>query len=82
VGIGKKEKIASGSFQSELNGCSGIIYFEDYWRRGGEIFNSCTGDHIDLWSDGKIAGGSMLHRSIIELLDFVLDLNKSKEIWF
>lgn len=81
-GIGKKEKITPGSFQDELDDRTGIIYFKDYWRRGSETFNNRSGDHIDLWNENEITGGSMLYRSIIEALGFVSDLNKSKEIWF
>lgn len=81
-GFGKKEKITSASFQEDLKGRKGIIYFKDYWRRGSENFNNRSGDHIDLWNENEITGSSMFYRSIVELFGFVSDLNKSKEIWF
>ncbi|WP_444904062.1 type VI secretion system amidase effector protein Tae4 [Microbulbifer sp. CnH-101-E] len=81
-GLQKAKKISPGSFQSDLNGKNGIVFFKDYWQRGSESFESRSGDHIDLWKDGKITSGTMLYRSVIELFGFVSDLNKSKEIWF
>ena len=81
-GFGKKEKITPSSFQNKLKGRTGVIYFKDYWRRGNENINNRSGDHIDLWNENEITGSSMFYRSVIELLGFVSDLNKSKEIWF
>jgi len=80
--FGKKEKILPNSFQETLKGRKGVIYFKDYWQRGKESFSSRSGDHIDLWNENKITGGTMLYRSVIELFGFVSDLNKSKEVWF
>lgn len=81
-GFGKMEKIAPGDFQTVLKGRAGVIFFKDYWQRGNEKFENRSGDHIDLWNNDRITGGGMFYRSIIELLGFVSDLNKSKEIWF
>ena len=82
AGFSSMKKIQPGSFQSELSGKTGIIFFKDYWQRGKESFESRSGDHIDLWSKNKITGGGMLMRSVYELFGVVSDLKKSKEIWF
>lgn len=34
----------------------GIIFFKDYWQRPGEKGKTRTGDHIDLWDNGNLAG--------------------------
>ena len=44
TGVDWKEKIASHT---------GIIYFANYWRRGGE--SAPTGDHIDLWNQSTLS---------------------------
>ena len=80
--LSKRENVSASSFQSDLNGRSGVIFFKDYWQRGNEKFANRSGDHIDLWHNNKITGGSMLYRSIIELFGFVSDLNNSKTVWF
>ena len=64
----KKEKIFPGTFQELLKDRKGVIYFKDYWQRGKESFSRRSGDHIDLWNENEIASGSMLYRSVIELL--------------
>ena len=78
----RMEKVVPGSFQSKLKDKSGVIFFKDYWQRGNESFKNRSGDHVDLWNKGRITGGGMLYRFIIEALGIVKDLNKSKEIWF
>ncbi|MCP4486189.1 MAG: hypothetical protein GY820_02550 [Gammaproteobacteria bacterium] len=82
IGVGKTERVAPASFQSNLKGRTGIIFFKDYWQRGNESFGNRSGDHIDLWNKSSITSGSMFYRSIIESFGFVSDLNKSKEILF
>lgn len=81
-GFGKKEIIKPGEFQKQLSGRTGVVFFKDYWTRGNESFANRSGDHIDLWSKNRITGGGMFYRSLIELLGFVSDLNKSKSVWF
>ena len=80
--FGKAERIASGDFQSTLDGRTGIVFFKDYWRRGGQSEANRSGDHIDLWNEDGITSSSMWWRAVIEFFDFVSDLNASKEIWF
>ena len=81
-GFGKTEKISPKDFQTLLNNRTGVIFFKDYWQRGGESNNNRSGDHIDLWNKGKITSSSMWWRSVIEFFNIVSDLNASKKIWF
>ncbi len=76
------QKIVPGSFQTLLNGKTGVIFFKDYWQRGKESLEQRSGDHIDLWNKDRITSSSMLTRSILEFFGRVSDLNKSREIWF
>ncbi len=81
-GFGKKEKVSPATFQQDLKGRTGIVYFKDYWQRGKESFSARSGDHIDLWNESEITSSSMWTRSIYEFFGAVSDLNKSKEVWF
>jgi hypothetical protein len=81
-GFGSTEKILPGSFQSILDGKTGVIFFKDYWQRGKESFGQRSGDHIDLWDKDRITSSSMFIRGILEFFGRVSDLNKSREIWF
>ncbi|WP_417552726.1 type VI secretion system amidase effector protein Tae4 [Marinomonas fungiae] len=80
--LGKVEKINPSTFQDDLDGRTGVIFFKDYWTRGNESFSNRSGDHIDLWNKDEITSSSMLVRGIIEFFGRVSDLNESKEIWF
>lgn len=54
--------IMSGTdFKAKCKNKTGIIFFKDYWQRGGEEgTQQRTGDHIDLWNDGTLAGSGVL----------------------
>jgi hypothetical protein len=82
AGFGTREKIPPGTFQKELAGRTGVLFFKDYWQRQGQSEENRSGDHIDLWSKSRITGSSMIYRGLIEWLGLVSDLNKSREIWF
>jgi len=41
-------KLNSSNFYGQIKGKQGIIFFQDYWQRAGELGR--TGDHIDLWN--------------------------------
>ncbi|WP_075186119.1 type VI secretion system amidase effector protein Tae4 [Teredinibacter haidensis] len=75
-------KIPPGSFQTQLEGKTGVIFFKDYWQRGKESFERRSGDHIDLWNKDRITSSSMFVRGVLEFFGRVSDLNKSREIWF
>ncbi|MDE8601442.1 type VI secretion system amidase effector protein Tae4 [Marinomonas sp. RSW2] len=81
-GINRVEKISPTSFQKDLDGRTGIIFFKDYWQRGNESLDNRSGDHIDLWNKNEISSTGMFMRSIYEFFGAVSDLNKSKEVWF
>ncbi|PKF78954.1 hypothetical protein CW749_13350 [Vibrio sp. vnigr-6D03] len=81
-GLGKPEKISPTTFQDDLAGRTGIIFFKDYWQRGSESFENRSGDHIDLWNKNEITSSSMLSRWFLELFNRVSDLNDSREVWF
>lgn len=81
-GFGKAEKISPGNFQSALKGRTGVVFFQDFWRRGNESETHRSGDHIDLWNKSKITSSSMWWRSVIEYFDIVSDLNSSKAVLF
>jgi len=71
-------------FADELDGKKGIIFFKDYWARGGETSNR-TGDHIDLWNGSNITGGLISYFRIQWGLRWdgrLTDFRKSKEVWF
>ncbi|WP_020409578.1 type VI secretion system amidase effector protein Tae4 [Hahella ganghwensis] len=81
-GFSLMKKIQPGSFQRDLKGKTGVIFFKDYWQRGQESFDSRSGDHIDLWNEDEITGSGMFMRSVYEFFGAVSDLNNSKEVWF
>jgi len=80
--LGKLEKVNPSTFQGDLDGKTGIIFFKDYWQRGNESLSNRSGDHIDLWNKDEITSSSMFTRNILELFGRVSDLNESREIWF
>jgi len=80
--FGRMEKINPGDFEEQLRGKTGVIFFKDYWKRGGENFDNRSGDHIDLWNKDSITNSSMFVRGILEFFGRVSDLNKSKQVWF
>lgn len=81
-GFSQLQKITPRSFQNDLSGKTGVIYFKDYWQRGSQSFAARSGDHIDLWNKNEITSSSMFVREILEFFGRVSDLNNSKEIWF
>lgn len=53
-GIGKQQIISSNEFATKLSGKTGIVFFQDYARRGKETFPNRSGDHIDLWNGTRL----------------------------
>jgi hypothetical protein len=47
------ENVTGQDWQNKVSGRTGIIYFENYWKRAGET-KTATGDHIDLWNKSKL----------------------------
>lgn len=61
-------------FKEKCEGKNGIIFFKDYWQRNGEKGTKLrTGDHIDLWKDGKLAGSGIAGSFIRITLGFSID---------
>lgn len=77
-GIGKLKKLKPEDFTKPIRGSKGIIFFKDYWRRSGEIYDRRTGDHIDLWNGHKLTNSSFytFWSNLFHTYD------NSKEIWF
>jgi hypothetical protein len=42
--------VGGATWEASLKGRTGIVFFENYWRRRGESAGFGTGDHIDLWN--------------------------------
>jgi len=89
-GCPKPLHLKGENFREKLNGKTGIIFFKDYWQRNGEIGDTRTGDHIDLW-DGrgvdKLASQSQLANFLTNTLGlfwdgWYSDKNKSKQVLF
>lgn len=47
------ENVTGKDWQDKIRGRTGIVYFENYWRRHGET-RTATGDHIDLWNGSRL----------------------------
>lgn len=47
-GISKPAFYTGDNYFQHIRGKQGIVYFENYWARNGEV-STRTGDHIDLW---------------------------------
>ena len=76
------------TFKKSLSGKTGIIFFQDYWQRDNEKgTKERTGDHIDLWKDGVLAGqpwiGSFARITLGLAIDGVWsDYTQSKKVLF
>jgi hypothetical protein len=67
--LGKCEKINPKTFQEDLNGRTGIIFFKDYWTRGNESLANRSGDHIDLWNKDEITSQVCLSEKYLSFWD-------------
>jgi hypothetical protein len=47
------ENVTGPEWQDKIKGRTGIVYFENYWRRHGET-SAPSGDHIDLWDGSRL----------------------------
>ncbi|SFK42112.1 Type VI secretion system (T6SS), amidase effector protein 4 [Desulfomicrobium apsheronum] len=89
AGCPKAIRLSGDTFQENIRGKKGIIFFKDYWRRDGE--KNYTGDHIDLWkgnistlaSNGWFKTWLRLHLSgLYEDYFGVSDLKRSSSVLF
>lgn len=80
-GIEKMIAIGPDTFQKEISGKRGIIFFKDFWERNGESFRNRSGDHIDLWNGSRLTDWRTWFL-ISATLNTGGAYSKSKEIWF
>jgi hypothetical protein len=50
AGLGKTENITGTDWESKVKGRTGIVMFDSYWTRDGELAADASDRHIDLWS--------------------------------
>lgn len=84
IGLGKLQEIDPKDFKTLLRGKRGIIFFKDYWARGGETIRNKSGDHIDLWNGSRLTDWHTWARIQLNISweGRWSDYKKSKEIWF
>jgi len=80
-GIQKKIEINPSSFQKDLVGKKGIIFFKDFWARNGESVRNRSGDHIDLWNGSRLTDWRTWFL-ISATFNTGGTYSRSKEIWF
>lgn len=80
-GVQRKIELATDSFQKEIAGKKGIIFFKDFWTRDGESFRNRSGDHIDLWNGSRLTDWRTWFL-ISATFNTGGTYSKSKEIWF
>jgi len=64
------------NFASELDGRTGIIFFNGYWWRTSDTTRP-TGDHIDLWNGWRTTA-----KMLLPWFGWLGGYEKSGEIWF
>lgn len=80
-GIGALLKINPDTFQNDLSGKKGIIFFKDFWARKGEEFDQRSGDHIDLWNLNRMSDWRTWF-FISSTFNTGGSYSKSKAVWF
>jgi hypothetical protein len=50
----KTENITGSGWESKVKGRTGIIMFDSYWTRDGELAANASGGHIDLWNGARL----------------------------
>ena len=89
AGCPKPEIYTGEIYEEKVKDKTGIILFKDYWQRNGEIGNTRTGDHIDLWNENELASigvvATWVRSTFSEFSENWLDmsdLKKSKKVLF
>ncbi len=81
-GLPDVKKYTGENFEEALNDKKGLIFFKDYWVDNGVQ----SGDHIDVWKNGRTPNASNWQREMAELLPNFLGgvshFENSKEVWF
>jgi hypothetical protein len=81
-GIGAVEKITgteAAHYYPKLFGRTGIIYFQDYWKRSSDT-GRATGDHIDLWNGYRSSAKWLLEW--FSWVGYYSNYANAGEIWF
>lgn len=81
AGVHKCLKIDPNTFQKDISGKNGIIFFKDFWARSGESFRNRSGDHIDLWNGSRLTDWRTWFL-ISATFNLGGNYSKSKEVWF
>jgi len=81
AGIQNKTEIDPKTFQDDISGKKGIVFFKDFWTRSGESFGNRSGDHIDLWDGNRLTDWRTWFL-ISSVFNTGGNYKKSKKIWF
>ncbi|MGL6314486.1 T6SS effector amidase Tae4 family protein [Vibrio sp. WXL103] len=80
-GIQKKAQVVPVTFNKDISGKKGIIFFKDFWAGNGESFRNLSGVHIDLWSGSRLTDWRTWPL-ISSTFNKGRNYSKSKGIWF
>lgn len=80
-GIQRKINVNPNTYQKDIFGKKGIIFFKDFWTRSGENIRNRSGDHIDLWNGSRLTDWRTWFL-ISSTFNIGGTYSKSKEIWF
>ena len=81
-GLGPIEKFVgpdAAQYYPKIFGRTGIIYFQDYWRRSSDS-DRPTGDHIDVWNGYRSSAKWLMEW--FSWLGYYGNYAQAKEIWF
>ncbi|MCL4768597.1 MAG: hypothetical protein KJZ80_20465 [Hyphomicrobiaceae bacterium] len=82
-GVAPIEKITgtdATAFYPKLFGRTGIIFIQDYWRRGSDAPGRPTGDHIDVWNGYRSSAKWLMEW--FSWLGYYSNYAEAREIWF
>ena len=82
-GVGPLEKITgtdAAAFYPKLFGRTGIMFIQDYWRRGSDAPGRPTGDHIDVWNGYRSSAKWLMEW--FSWLGYYSNYAGAGEIWF
>lgn len=81
AGLPDVQRSTGEEFEDAFNDKQGIIFFKDYWRESGQSYEERSGDHIDVWRNGRMPAASNVSRELAELFGAVTHLEYSREVW-
>jgi len=82
-GVAPVERITgadAGAFYPKLFGRTGIVFIQDYWRRGSDAPGRPTGDHIDVWNGYRSSAKWLMEW--FSWLGYYSNYAEAREIWF